>query len=56
MSYSSAKISSWTIMSTAINNNNNNNNDILFLKRQYVDVRRTGKKDIVQPKLNRKIF
>ena len=31
-------------MLTPVNNNNNSN--ILFLKKQYVDVRRVGKKDI----------
>ena len=38
-------------MLTVVNNNNNNNN-IIFLKKQYRDVRRAGKKDIVQRKLN----
>ena len=34
-------------MSIVVNNNNNNNNNILCLKKQYVDVNRAGKKDIV---------
>ena len=35
--------------------NNNNNNNILFLKKQYADVRRAREKDIAQPKLNQEI-
>ena len=42
-------------MLTAVNNNNNNNNNVLFLKRQYVDVCRAGKENIVQQKLNQEI-
>ena len=44
-------------MLTAVNNSNNNNtnSNILFLKEQHVHVRRVGKKDTVQRKLNQQI-
>ena len=43
-------------MSAAVNKNSNKNinNSILFLKRNYADVR-TGRKDIVQQWLNQEI-